>query len=252
MDFKQIDDSVLINGDCLEVMPFLIQQGVKVDAVIADIPYGTTACKWDVVIPFDKMWDCLNKLIKDNGAIVLFGTEPFSSRLRCSNLKIYRYDWIWKKSTNTNFAQAPYMPLKNYENIIIFSKGTIASNSKNKMIYNPQGVKICKKIVKGRTESAYRPRRKKQNDYLQRGTNYPKMIIDFQNDLYGYHPTQKPVALMEYLVKTYTNECDLVLDFTMGSGTTGVVCKNLNRKFIGIELDKGYYDIACKRIEEGK
>lgn len=239
----------LYQGDCLNVMQQLIEQGVKVDAIITDPPYGKLDAKWDKNIPTKLMWDKLNNLIKCDGVICLFGVEPFSSLVRTSNLKMYRYDWIWKKSTNTNFAQAPYMPLKNYENIMIFSNGTIASNSKNKMVYFPQGVIKTDKLIKGRTENAYRLGRSKQKDYVQKGTNYPKMIIEFSNDLLGLHPTQKPLALMEYLVKTYTNEGDTVLDFTMGSGTTGVACKNLNRNFIGIELDENYFKIAKERID---
>ena len=242
----------LYRGDCLEIMHRLIDKGVKVDAIITDPPYGKLDAKWDKNIPINLMWDKLNVLIKQDGVICLFGIEPFSSLVRTSNLKMYRYDWIWKKSTNTNFAQAPYMPLKNYENIMVFSNGTIASNSKNKMAYFPQGVKRIDKVVKGRTENAYRLGRSKQKDYIQKGTNYPKMIIEFPNDLLGLHPTQKPLALMEYLIKTYTNEGDTVLDFTMGSGTTGVACKNLNRNFIGIELDEKYFNIAKERIESAE
>lgn len=240
----------LYNGDCLEVMQQLIDKGIKVDAIITDPPYGKLDAKWDKSIPANLMWDKLNNLIKCDGVICLFGIEPFSSLVRTSNLKMYRYDWIWKKSTNTNFAQAPYMPLKNYENIMVFSNGTIASNSKNKMVYFPQGVIKTDKLIKGRTENDYRLGRSKQKDYVQKGTNYPKMIIEFSNDLLGLHPTQKPIALMEYLVKTYTNKGDTVLDFTMGSGTTGVACKKLNRNFIGIELDENYFKIAEDRINE--
>ena len=246
MDKLKID---LYHGDCLEVMGQLIDKGVKVDAIITDPPYGKLDAKWDKNIPINLMWDKLNVLIKQDGVICLFGIEPFSSLVRTSNLKMYRYDWIWKKSTNTNFAQAPYMPLKNYENIMVFSNGTIASNSKNKMVYFPQGVKRVDKVVKGRTENAYRLGRSKQKDYIQKGTNYPKMIIEFSNDLLGLHPTQKPLALMEYLVKTYTNEGDTVLDFTMGSGTVGVACRKLGRNFIGIELDEKYFKVAEERIK---
>lgn len=246
MDKLKID---LYHGDCLEVMGQLIDKGVKVDAIITDPPYGKLDAKWDKNIPINLMWDKLNVLIKQDGVICLFGIEPFSSLVRTSNLKMYRYDWIWKKSTNTNFAQAPYMPLKNYENIMVFSNGTIASNSKNKMVYFPQGVKRIDKVVKGRTENAYRLGRSKQKDYIQKGTNYPKMIIEFPNDLLGLHPTQKPLALMEYLIKTYTNEGDTVLDFTMGSGTVGVACRKLGRNFIGIELDEKYFKVAEERIK---
>ncbi len=216
----------LLQGDCLEIMPQLIKDGVKVDAIIADIPYGTTACKWDSVISFTPMWDCLNKLIKDDGAIVLFGNEPFSSLLRCSNLKKYKYDWIWKKSNVMGFLNAKKRPLKEIENILVF----------NSKIYNPQG------LIKNSKE---KNRRGSQTDTLgnynlinfSEYTNYPKTILEFKSER-GLHPTQKPVALMEYLVKTYTNKGDTVLDFTMGSGTTGVACKKINRNFIGIELEK--------------
>jgi site-specific DNA-methyltransferase (adenine-specific) len=264
----------LYKGDCLEVMDKLIENGVKIDAIITDPPYGTTACKWDTVIPFDKMWERLNKLIKPNGAIVLFGSEPFSSALRMSNIKNYKYDWIWEKNKSkcNNFVHANNNPLRQTENISVFSFGSIAHRNKNnnRMEYNPQGlIRIDKKV----------------KEYIRKYTNYPTNIIrycDLLNtcltcgekikigesycskgcvNLYReryefekmidktFHPTQKPVALMEYLIKTYTNENETVLDFTMGSGTTGVACKNLNRNFIGIELDDKYFQIAKERIE---
>lgn len=228
----------LYNDDCLEIMPQLIKDNIKVDAIIADIPYGTTACKWDSVIPFEQMWECLHELIKDDGAIVLFGNEPFSSLLRCSNLKKYKYDWIWKKSNVMGFLNAKKRPLKEIENILVF----------NSKIYNPQGLI---KNLKGKN------RQGSQTDTLgnynlinfSEYTNYPKTILEFKSER-GLHSTQKPVALMEYLIKTYTNEGETVLDFTMGSGTTGIACKNLNRNFIGIELEEKYFNIAEKRINE--
>jgi DNA modification methylase len=194
---------VLYNGEALEVMDKLIAEGVVVDAIITDPPYGTTACKWDSVIDFEEMWERLNKLIKPNGAIVLFGSEPFSSALRMSNIKNYKYDWVWVNKVTK------------------------------------QGSKITDNIGGG----------KRKTSYIQTHTNYPRNILEFSKDRPSTHPTQKPVALMEYLIKTYTNEGDTVLDFTMGSGSTGVACKNTNRKFIGIEMDKGYFGIAKKRIE---
>jgi len=239
----------LIQGDCLEVMDDLIKEGVKVDAIITDPPYGTTACKWDSVIPFDEMWNRLNKLIKTNGAIVLFGSEPFSSALRMSNIKNYKYDWVWEKSRVSHFAQAPYRPLTVTENIIAFSFGGTSKNAKIRMKYNPQGLKDCNKICKGKGHSDHRPSKIQQKDYKQTKTGYPKQILKFQSDNASLHPTQKPVALMEYLIKTYTNEGETVLDFTMGSGSTGVACKNTNREFIGIELDDNYFNIAKNRIE---
>ena len=240
----------LYNGDCLEVIDKLISDEIVVDAIICDPPYGTTACKWDTVIPFDKMWERLNKLIKLNGAIVLFGSEPFSSALRMSNIKNYKYDWIWEKSRPSNFLQAQYQCLKAHETLSVFSI--------KKHTYNPQKWKIDERFIDRRKKHSanhssnitgmkktYRP----EDD----GSRYPISIIpcisEWGKDM---HPTQKPVALMEYLVKTYTNENELVLDFTMGSGTTGVACKNLNRNFIGIELDEKYFEIAKQRIENTK
>ena len=240
----------LYKGDCLEIMDKLIADGVEVDAIITDPPYGTTACKWDSVIPFDEMWGRLNKLIKPNGAIVLFGSEPFSSALRMSNIKNYKYDWIWEKSRVSHFAQAPYRPLTVTENIIVFSFGGTSKNAKNRMKYNPQGLKSCNKVCKGKGHSDHRASKITQDDYVQSKTGYPKQILKFKSDKASQHPTQKPIPLMEYLIKTYTNENETVLDFTMGSGTTGVAAKNTNRKFIGIEMDDTYFEIAKKRIEQ--
>lgn len=256
MQIKKIDNSCLIQGDCIETMRMLIEQGVKVDAVITDPPYGTSRCKtWDIPIPFELMWFGLKGLRKKFTPIILFGKEPYSSLLRCSNLQEFKYDWVWKKDTKSNFPQAPYQPLNNLEIISVFSDG-YARYGEKRMPYFPQ-------MVQGKSYNL--PKQSgvtsifKENGasgiykHKERDTSlrYPFNLLEFNTDKNRVHPTQKPVALMEYLVKTYTNEGDLVLDFTMGSGTTGVACRNLNRKFIGIELDKGYFDIACKRIEEG-
>jgi len=241
----------LIKGECIEQMK-LIPTG-SIDAIIRDPPYGTTACKWDSVIPFEPMWGQLNRIIKPNGAIVLFGSEPFSSALRMSNIKNYKYDWIWNKASATNFVHAKNKPMKQHENIIIFSNGTTVhkGQSKNRMDYYPQGlVEINKKRTKTVTSNvsfASRPSHKKE--FISTHTNYPKTILTFKRDK-GLHPTQKPLLLMEYLIKTYTNENETVLDFTMGSGTTGVACKNTNRKFIGIEMDENYFNIAKNRIND--
>ena len=237
----------LYNGDCLEVMDKLIEEGVKVDCILTDPPYGTTACKWDTVIPFDEMWSRLNKLIKPNGAIVLFGSEPFSSTLRMSNIKNYKYDWIWEKEQGTNQLNAKKMPLRNSENISVFYK--------KQCIYNPQfkkGIpyKADRCTYSKNIESTYG---KQVNKVItvNEGHRYPLTIIKFNRELKNRcHSTQKPVKLMEYLIKTYTNENEIVLDFTMGSGSTGVACANTGRKFIGIELDKNYFNIAKERIEE--
>lgn len=231
----------LIKGDCLEVMQDLINEGVKVDMVLTDPPYGTTACKWDNVIPFDAMWLRLNKLIKPNGAIVLFGSEPFSSALRMSNIKNYKYDWVWEKERGSNFASVKHQPFKKHEMVSVFCK--------KPSIYNPQMLKgkpyTCKQ---GRKGEVYGGDNGKEVITVNKGERYPYSIIQFERDR-GFHPTQKPVSLMEYLIKTYTNENEIVLDFTMGSGTTGIACKNLNRRFIGIELDEKYFEIAKNRIE---
>jgi site-specific DNA-methyltransferase (adenine-specific) len=240
----------LMQGDCLERMGE-IESG-SVDMILADPPYGTTACKWDSVIPFPEMWERLNKLIKPNGAIVLFGSEPFSSALRMSNIKNYKYDWVWNKKKAGNFAQSGFMPMKVNECISIFV-------NKGKPVYNPQKTENIKKRydkngAKNRIDRSNAGGLKsdvKYSDGYEKGKLLPTTIISISKDNYGkniFHPTQKPVALMEYLIKTYTNENELVLDFTMGSGTTGVACKNLNRKFIGIELDEAYFEIAQDRI----
>ena len=236
----------LYQGDCLKIMDKLIEKGVKVDAIITDPPYGTTACKWDSVIPFDEMWERLNKLIKPNGAIVLFGSEPFSSQLRCSNLKNYKYDWVWNKKLAGNGILAKKQPLKIHENVIVF----------NSKIYIPQMTKgkLRKKLTNNLKISEINggDGTKRANETFN-DQYYPTSIQEFSiaNLRRGrLHPTQKPVELLEYLIKTYTNEGEVVLDFTMGSGSTGVACVNTNRKFIGIELDEKYFNIAKNRIED--
>ena len=253
----------LIHGECIEIMKELVKGGLKVDSIITDLPYGETRSKWDKIIPFEEMWNCCNNLIKDNGAIVFFGNEPFSSQLRCSNIKMYRYDWKWLKNNQTGFANANYRPMRKYEDIIVFSKANASAGGKaNPMKYNPQGLVEVNKIKKNTSKRqgliAYANNNMDKDnqllqdgtEYTQKYTNYPINILQFDVESNRLHPTQKPIALMEYLVKTYTNENDLVLDFTMGSGSTGVACKNLNRNFIGIELDEHYFNIAKERINE--
>lgn len=237
----------LYQGDCLETMNELIKNNVQVDLILTDPPYGTTACKWDSVIPFDEMWERVDKLIKSNGAIVLFGSEPFSSNLRMSNIKNYKYDLIWIKNNSGNFQLAKKQFLKYHENISIFYK--------KQPTYNPQGLiklekyKICSN--KGKAgKLGHLASEKKRSHYTQKYTNYPKSLLKFNRPSNSFHPTQKPVDLLEYLIKTYTNENELVLDFTMGSGSTGVACLNTNRRFVGIELDENYFNIAKERIEE--
>ena len=237
----------LYKGDCLEVMDKLIKEGVKVDCILTDPLYGTTACKWDTIIPFGEMWERLNKLIKPNGVVALFGNEPFTSTLICSNLKGFKYRWDWNKKIPSGMSYAKYRPMQQTEDIIIFTKNG------EKTIYNPQMVKRDKPIKSGGTKySETAPIKYKDKDF-KKTYEYknPITLIEFDKIRKGsLHPTQKPVELLEYLIKTYTNKNEIVLDFTMGSGSTGVACANTNRKFIGIELDKNYFDIASKRIEE--
>lgn len=235
----------LKQGDCLELMKDIPDKSI--DAIITDPPYGTTACKWDSVIPFDLMWDQLNRIIKPNGAIVLFGSEPFSSALRMSNINNYKYDWIWKKTKAGNFAQCRKLPMKYHELISIFYFKSPTFNLINLK-------KLDKPIKNSRkNKGANLGHCVDSGDYFQIETGFHNSILSFSNKSgkgYSFHPTQKPVQLMEYLVKTYTNENEVVLDFTMGSGSTGVACINTKRNFIGIELDKTYFDIATKRIKE--
>ena len=236
----------LYNGDCLEVMKTLPEHSV--DMILCDLPYGSTACKWDIIIPFDKLWEHYKRIIKDKGIICLFGNEPFASHLRLSNLKWYRYDWCWDKGTHSNPLLAKKQPLRIYENICVFYKSSGTYNPqmeqgkpyKKDYGYDKHSTETLGKIVLI------------DSDNLT-GLRYPRNIIKFgqnKNNRKFSHPTQKPVALLEYLIKTYTNEGDLVLDNTMGSGSTGVACVNTNRAFIGIELEKKYYDIAHNRIRE--
>ena len=236
-------------GDCLKKMQDIPDKSI--DAIITDPPYGTTACKWDSVIPFDVMWEQLNRIIKPNGAIVLFGSEPFSSALRMSNIKNYKYDWVWDKKSGLGFFDVKFRPLKSHENILVFGAiGTGVSNgSKIPLSYNPQGVRQTTKTNRNKPSNILNSEPKKR-EFKNAKTGYPKSVICFVKDSEKKHPTQKPVALMEYLIKTYTNENETVLDFTMGSGSTGVACINTNRNFIGIEQDKKYFDIAEKRIED--
>jgi site-specific DNA-methyltransferase (adenine-specific) len=239
----------LMQGDCLERMKE-IESG-SVDMVLADPPYGTTACKWDSIIPLEPMWEQLKRVIKPNGAIVMTASQPFTTTLIASNMKMFKYCWVWEKSKGVGFLNAKNAPIKFHEDVLVFSEGATANRSKRNMPYFPQGLK-----ADGRTRKqpdvcdsvGTRPCR--SGDYVQEFSGYPTTILRHPNDGGKLHPTQKPVALMEYLIKTYTNEGETVLDFTMGSGTTGVACANLNRDFIGIEMDLDYFNIAQTRIEE--
>jgi len=238
----------LMLGHCLELMKE-IPDG-SVDAVICDPPYGTTACKWDSVIPLDLMWAQLKRVIKLNGAIVLFGSEPFSSALRMSNIKMYKYDWVYEKTNAKGFLSAKRMPLRSHENISVFYfKQPTYSPQKWVM---PEHLRTKRKsATRKNTGDVYGNGEITRRD--DDGSRHPTSVIGFSNRTGrtgNYHPTQKPIALMEYLIKTYTNEGETVLDFTMGSGTTGVACVNTDRKFIGIEMDEGYFKIAEDRLND--
>ena len=230
----------LRQGDCLELMKDIPDKSI--DMILCDLPYGTTACKWDTVIPFEPLWEQYKRIIKDNGAIVLFGSEPFSSYLRMSNIKQFKYDWIWDKKLAGNGILAKKQPLKIHEIISVFNSKT----------YYPQKTKGKFRKKMGLKESQITGGNSFCNE-TENDEYYPKSIQEFGigNLRTGrLHPTQKPVALLEYLIKTYTLEWETVLDNCMGSGSTGVACKNLNRNFIGIELDPEYFKIAEKRINE--
>ena len=252
----------LHHGDCLEIMPSIPDKSI--DMILCDLPYGTTACKWDVVIPFEPLWKEYKRVIKDRGCIALFGSEPFSSYLRMSNIKNYRYDWIWHKNLSGSFATAKKMPMKYHENISVFYKKLPT--------YNPQFQPYAESVGK-RFKDGEMVNRKKQfnnsTNSLQGGLSfegtqpidtkrgkYPESVQFFKSEHTAngkrLHPTQKPVKLMEYLIRTYTSEGETVLDNCMGSGSTGVACVNTNRNFIGIEKEETYFDIAKKRIKEAE
>ena len=240
-------------GDCLELMKDIPDKSI--DMILCDLPYGTTASGWDKVINVKDMWMQYERIIKEDGAMVLFASGQFTHKLILSNEKIYRYKWIWFKTKKGNFVNAKNRPMTSYEEILVFSKGATANGSKIKMKYYPQGLKPIYKISKDNgtrfgTMAGKRPSHKKET--IQEWTNYPFDVLQFESVGKPIHPTQKPVALLEYLIKTYTLEGETVLDNCMGSGSTGVACINTSRKFIGIELDEQYYKIACERINGRK
>lgn len=255
---------MIFQGECIEIMNKLINDGIKVDTVICDIPFGMVGCEWDEIIPFNKMWDCLNRITKTNSPIVLFGSQPFTSKLIMSNIDNFRESLVWLKNKPASGFRCNQTHMKIHEDIIVFSNNT-------KYTFNPQKWLISEK------EFITQRKTFKENEFIgnniygkttrtrkiDTGERNPISVLSCRvpftpqkNKEYSsevdlrYHPTQKPLDLMKYLVKTYSNEDDIVLDFTMGSGSTGVACKELNRNFIGIELNKEYFEIAKKRIEE--
>lgn len=245
----------IYHGDCLKIMKEIDDHSI--DMIMSDPPYGTTACEWDSIIPLNEMWSCIERIIKPNGAIVITAAQPFTSLLINSNLKMFKYELIWEKTRAVDFFNAKNKPLKKHENIVIFSKSTCANCSDKKMKYNPQNLIKCDNVVdgtrKGDTYKGHKLNRDshKQNHY-QEYTNYPHSILKFNSASNIIHPTQKPVKLFEYLIKTYTDENNLVLDFCVGSGTTGIACLNTNRNFILIEKDDEYFNRAKNRINEHK
>jgi site-specific DNA-methyltransferase (adenine-specific) len=234
----------LINDDCFNVFPLI--EDKSIDLILCDLPYGTTACKWDTILPFDKLWIEYNRIIKDNGVIVLTASQPFTSALVMSNPKMFRYEWIWVKNKASNFQLSKKQPLKNHESILVFSKG--------KVNYNPQGLKDVSVKQSNSTKRNLIRIAKTQNEckpYIQTIGNYPKSVFEF-NCEQGLHPTQKPVALFEYLIKTYTNEEAIILDNCCGVATTAIAAINTNRNYICIEKDVNYYNIGLNRIQEKK
>ena len=250
---REFPGVTLHRGDCLEVMP-TIEAG-SVDLILSDLPYGTTACKWYTVIPFEPLWACFKHVLKPRGAVVLTASQPFTSMLVMSNREWFKYCLVWRKSRPTDFFNAKNRPMRIHEDVVVFSSGTTANRSEQRMTYNPQGL----------VESPYIKTRRKPvgpqiigsrpswvSEYAVTHVGYPDSVIDIPSEHNGdtIHPTQKPVALFEYLIKTYSNEGETVLDATIGSGTTALAALNTGRRCIGIERDDGYFDIACRRVAE--
>lgn len=239
----------LHHGDCLELMKSLPDQCV--DLVLCDLPYGTTACAWDAVIPFDALWEQYRRVTKPNAAVVLTASQPFTSALVMSNVAEFKHEWIWKKNAGSNFGAVKFQPMKEHESVLVFGAGVVR--------YNPQkeerseaGKKAVKHPIRSNTtakDGVYGRVPAGPTAWLRDELRYPSSVQPFNRER-GHHPTQKPVALMEYLIRTYTNEGDTVLDNTMGSGTTGVACVNTGRRFIGMERDPQYFEIAQRRVYE--
>lgn len=239
------EKSKIIHGDCLVEMQNIPDKSI--DMILADLPYGTTACKWDTIIPFEPLWEQYKRIIKDNGAIILTASQPFTSALIMSNPKMFKYEWIWEKNVSSNFMQYKFMVAKKHENILVFGK-------KGKLTYNPimedkeqSSIERMKYKFQDRKKSEHYKTDIKKDTSVRENKKYPTSVKKFNKET-GLHPTQKPVALFEYLIKTYTNEGDIVLDNVAGSGTTGVASINLNRDFILIEKELNYYEIIKERL----
>lgn len=222
-----------------------------VDLICTDLPYGLTECKWDTPIDLTDLWTQYKRILKPYGTIILFGKQPFTSRIVSSNYEMFKFSLVWQKSKPGGFAQAPYKILCEHEDILVFSYGKTSANAKNKMVYNPQGTIPCNKVMKGKTGATeHRCNRKTQDDYVQTTTNYPRSILKFNNEGKTIHPTQKPIELIKYCINTFSNEGNIVLDSCMGSGTTAIACIETKRQYIGYELDKDIFDICNKRIND--
>ena len=243
--------NAIVHGDCLDVMPHIPDKSV--DMILADPPYGTTACKWDSIIPLKPMWEQLKRIIKPNGAIVITASQPFTTTLISSNLGMFKYEWIWEKSKAGNFVNANNTPLKLHENVCVFSYGTCANRSLNRMNYNPQDVtdvhKKWNRPQKYSSDHNYSRPSHSLNRIISK-ENFPSSVIKIGSEHNPSHPTQKPVKLFEYLIKTYTNPEETILDFSVGSGTTAIAAENTDRKWIAIEKDKDIFNTAAQRITE--
>ena len=247
-----VSGSALFNADCMDILPLIPDKSVQL--ILVDLPYGTTGCKWDSIIPFEPLWEQYERIIKDDGAIVLFGSQPFTSALIMSNPKLFKYEWVWEKSKTSNYVHCKYQPLKAHENILVFSKYPSAQNSaKKNMVYNPQFT-IAEPYNKGKVSNSNGVltggRKERVEVKSLDGKRYPRSVQYFrtaecENQV---HPTQKPLALLKFLVATYSNNGEMVLDNVMGSGTCPLAAKELNRSFIGIEKEVKYYELAVGRV----
>ena len=246
LHIADVSGSALFNADCMDILPLIPDKSVQL--ILADLPYGTTKNKWDSVIPLNKLWNEYERIITDNGAIVLFAQTPFDKVLGASNLQMLKYEFIWNKKRPTGYMNANFAPMKLHENIIVFSKASACyvKDKSKAMAYYPTDLVAINKKIKRTVQNGNYDHKHYDLESTQKFTGYPKSILEFASET-GLHPTQKPLELMKYLIKTYSNETDMVLDNTMGSGTTCLAAKELNRKFIGIEKEAKYYEIACRR-----
>lgn len=249
-----IEPNTIHLGDCLEVMQDIADKSI--DAIICDLPYGTTPCEWDSVINLDDLWKQYKRIIKHDGAIVLFAQQPFTTSLISSNLEMYKYNWIWVKENGTNFLNSHYQPIKIIEDIVVFGFGSTSPSSSTKLVYNPQmdygGTPYRNKQGYRTTTSVIRNLKGTDVYSVSNGERYPTNLLFFQRDSEKVHPTQKPINLLRYLIRTYSDTGGVILDNCMGSGTTCVACIKEKRQYIGIELNKEYYDIAEKRLNKEK